>query len=86
MFYFFNCVHCFLLGTMHSRGNKSKSNKITHAPSSSSVGNYVMNLKGDYKEVTNQHSTTKDNISGIPYMIKSIKGKWIGEWLSNLFM
>jgi len=86
MFHFLNCVNCFLLGIMYSRGNKSKSNKITHASSSSNVGNCVMNLEDDYEKVTNQHSTTKDNISGIPYLIKSIKGKWIGEWLNDPFM
>lgn len=80
MFYFLNCVHYFLLGTMYSKGNKSKSNKITPALSSSSVGNCVTNLKDNYEEVTNQQLTTKDNISGIHYLIESIKGKWIGEW------
>jgi len=88
MFQFLNYVHCFL---MYLRRNKSKSNKSVLASSSSSISDYVVDLENNYKEapnvnVTDQGSTIKDNMSGIPYLTVPILGKWIIEWNDNLFL
>jgi hypothetical protein len=49
-----NYVHCFILGIIYLKRNKSKSNKNVIASSSNSVSGHDMNMDDDYKEAFNK--------------------------------
>jgi hypothetical protein len=81
--YVLSLCYCFFLGTIYSRRNMSKSNKSVTTLSSISVGDCGANIDDDYKdtplnvEVTDQGSTNKDNIVGIPTLLGPFSDKII---------